>query len=212
MFGDKLRELRESNDYTMDELAELYNKKFKARLNKSTISRYENGLQEPMYSVVCNFAKFFKISFDEMVDDTSSRKERFKGMYLGCPGMTIQFLKYCRNAKTYDIATLTGISQEEIRKIEFSEIEPTAEQIEKIADALRVPKNLIEKSIIPHDLSNEFIKKLNRYLEDDDYKMLELYSKLDSEDRAEIRGEMKHMLKADKYNQGNIVTTMKKVG
>lgn len=210
MFGDKLRKLRESNDYSMDELVELYNKKFNARLNKSTISRYENGLQEPMYSVVCNFARLFQISFDDMVENTPP-EERFSGMILGCPGKTIQFLRYCRDAKAYDIAVLTGISQERIKKIEFSEVEPTAEEVEKIADALRVPRNLIEKSIIPYDLSNDFIKKLDRYLEDDDYIILELYSKLDKDDKGEIRGEMKQMLKADKYNN-NTIEAQKKVG
>lgn len=64
MFGDRLRELRTGHGYTMDYLAELYNKKYNGKLNKSTISRYENGLQEPMLFVVNNLAELFSVSVD----------------------------------------------------------------------------------------------------------------------------------------------------
>ena len=36
-------------------------------------------------------------------------------------------------------------------------------------------------------------------LDKDSEQVLHMYSQLDNNDKAEIRGEMKHMLKADKY-------------
>lgn len=39
---------------------------------------------------------------------------------------------------------------------------------------------------------------------DPDLVVLDAYRLLDTEDKAEIRGEMKHMLKADKYNNTSI--------
>lgn len=48
----------------MDKLVELYNEKFSGKMNKSTLSRYENGLQEPIYTVVVNLAKLFNVSVD----------------------------------------------------------------------------------------------------------------------------------------------------
>lgn len=72
MFPDKLRQLRTSNRYSMDELAAEYNRRFDARMNKSTLSRYENGLQEPLYSTVVNLASLFGVSVDELADDPSS--------------------------------------------------------------------------------------------------------------------------------------------
>lgn len=71
MFGDKLKELRKSNGYSMDKLAELYNKKFDGKLNKSTISRYENGLQEPIFTVVKNFAELFNVTTDYLTEASS---------------------------------------------------------------------------------------------------------------------------------------------
>lgn len=63
-FGKILRRLRESNNYSMDKLIELYNDKFNGKMNKSTLSRYENELQEPMYTVIVNLAKLFNVSVD----------------------------------------------------------------------------------------------------------------------------------------------------
>lgn len=64
MFGQRLKELRTQKGYSMDKLVELYNSKYDAKMNKSTLSRYENGLQEPIYTVVVNLADFFNVTID----------------------------------------------------------------------------------------------------------------------------------------------------
>lgn len=69
MFSTKLRELRNSNGYSMDKLIDIYNKEFNGKMNKSTLSRYENGLQEPIYTVVVNLAKLFNVSIDYLSTD-----------------------------------------------------------------------------------------------------------------------------------------------
>lgn len=71
MFGKRLRELRERNTYSMDKLIALYNAKFNGKMNKSTLSRYENGLQEPMYTVVANLAELFSVSVDYILGRTN---------------------------------------------------------------------------------------------------------------------------------------------
>ncbi len=69
-FGKILKRLREGNNYTMDRLIELYNNKFNGKMNKSTLSRYENGLQEPMFTVVVNLAKLFNVTVDFLSGST----------------------------------------------------------------------------------------------------------------------------------------------
>lgn len=64
MFGERLKDLRNQKGYSMDKLIEIYNRKYNAKMNKSTLSRYENGIQEPIYTVVVNFANFFDVSVD----------------------------------------------------------------------------------------------------------------------------------------------------
>lgn len=74
MFGDNLRNLRKSNGYSMDKLADLYNEKFGGKLNKSTISRYENGLQEPIFTVVKNFSELFNVTTDYLTGNDNITK------------------------------------------------------------------------------------------------------------------------------------------
>lgn len=63
VFGERLRGLRCEHYLSMDKLCEEFNKiQSDIRLNKSTISRYENGTQEPMLSTVAALANFFKVS------------------------------------------------------------------------------------------------------------------------------------------------------
>ena len=64
MFGENLRNLRKSNGYSMDRLTEIYNERFGGKLNKSTISRYENNLQKPAFTAVRNFAELFEVTTD----------------------------------------------------------------------------------------------------------------------------------------------------
>lgn len=75
MFGNRLKDLRTKNGYSMDRLIEVYNSKYSAKMNKSTLSRYENGLQEPIYTVVVNLADFFGVSVDYLSGGESTIEE-----------------------------------------------------------------------------------------------------------------------------------------
>lgn len=70
MFGDNLRYIRKRNRLSMDALAERYNKQFQAKLNKSTISRYENNLQQPRAETVRRLAEMFGITVDYLVKES----------------------------------------------------------------------------------------------------------------------------------------------
>ena len=124
MFGKRLKSLREANNYSMEKLTELYNSAFDGKMNKSTLSRYENGLQEPMYTVVVNLAKLFNVSVD----------------YLTC--------------------------------------------------AENKPDNVELEEDVTQPQQSEFDI---------------LYNQLDSEDKAEVRGMIKGLLRADKYKKTNSI-------
>lgn len=72
MFKDNLKMLRKSKGYSMDELCKIYNNRFNGKMNKSTLSRYENGLQEPMLTVVRNLSEIFGVTVDDLSDNTTS--------------------------------------------------------------------------------------------------------------------------------------------
>jgi len=72
MFGQNLKEARKRKNLTLDELANLYNKKFNGSLNKGTLSKYENNIQEPMITTVGNLASILEVSVDFLIGDDDS--------------------------------------------------------------------------------------------------------------------------------------------
>lgn len=66
-FGRRLKKLRLERNYTMDELCEFYNEKFDSNLNKGTLSKYENGMQEPLFTTVRNFSELFSVRIDDII-------------------------------------------------------------------------------------------------------------------------------------------------
>lgn len=72
MFGKRLKLIRKDRSYTLDSLANEYNKIFDARLNKGTLSKYENEKQEPMISVVNNLATLLNVNTDYLLGKTDN--------------------------------------------------------------------------------------------------------------------------------------------
>ena len=67
MFGKRLKETRLSMGLTLEELANRYNAAFDGGLNKGTLSKYENGKQEPIVSTVSNLSTILNVSVDYLM-------------------------------------------------------------------------------------------------------------------------------------------------
>lgn len=63
MIHDKIRELRLSRKWTVQELAD------KVSVGKSAISKYENGDAHPRKQVLEDLAKAFNVSISELLDE-----------------------------------------------------------------------------------------------------------------------------------------------
>ena len=67
MFGIRLKAARKNANLTLEELSNKYNSKFNGKISKGTLSKYENGLQEPMITVVSNLANILSVSVDYLL-------------------------------------------------------------------------------------------------------------------------------------------------
>lgn len=67
MFGLRLRTARKNANLTLEELAARYNYRFNGKISKGTLSKYENGHQEPMISVVANLSEILSVSVDYLL-------------------------------------------------------------------------------------------------------------------------------------------------
>ena len=74
MFANRFKQLRRELDYTQEELAQLYNKKYHTTFNKSTISQYENGKRVPDLEAISNWADLFNVSIDYLAGKTGVRE------------------------------------------------------------------------------------------------------------------------------------------
>ena len=73
MFGKRLREVRQAHGLTLEELADKYNAMFDGGLNKGTLSKYENGKQEPMVGTVYNLSIILHVSSDYLLGASDSQ-------------------------------------------------------------------------------------------------------------------------------------------
>lgn len=69
MFGERLLMARKQKGLTLEKLADIYNERFNGNLSKGTLSKYENGKQEPMISTVGNLALILDVSVDFLIGD-----------------------------------------------------------------------------------------------------------------------------------------------
>lgn len=76
MFGQNLKKARMGKGYTLEQLAILYNKTFGGGLSKGTLSKYENGKQEPMISVVSNLSTVLDVSVDMLLGKNDGCKDK----------------------------------------------------------------------------------------------------------------------------------------
>lgn len=71
MFNERLRELRKSSGLSQEKMCSELNKKYGLQLERSMISKWETGFQEPqIYNLVC-IADFFGVPIDYLTKKTN---------------------------------------------------------------------------------------------------------------------------------------------
>lgn len=103
-------------------------------------------------------------------------------------------LKRCRQQKNLsqkEIAKLIGVAPSTYSLYESGKREPDVEKLKLISKVLCVSADYLLFGVEHNNIAN---------------KEFELFDKLDVEDKAEIRGEMKQMLKADKYTNAPTIS------
>ncbi|HIY57655.1 MAG TPA: XRE family transcriptional regulator [Candidatus Tetragenococcus pullicola] len=73
--GNKIKELRERNNYTQDYLAELLN------TTRQSVSRYENGDRKANQDVLFDLAEIFNVSINTFFPDSKINKKNITTIY-----------------------------------------------------------------------------------------------------------------------------------
>lgn len=73
MFADRLRELREENDMTQEQLGKLLN------VTKQAVYSYEKGENEPSFDSLIKIADIFNVSLDYLLGRTKQKQNLCMG-------------------------------------------------------------------------------------------------------------------------------------
>ncbi len=73
--GDKLRELRENNNLTQQEVAD------KIKLSSSTVAMYERNQRDPDTGTLKDLANLFNVSTDYLLNNLSGLDDEYNELY-----------------------------------------------------------------------------------------------------------------------------------
>lgn len=120
-FGIQLKNIRKQKGYTQDDLVSAINAKYRSKLTKSTLSRYENNHQEPSAETVRQIADILGVS---------------PGTLMILPKDCTEISEIIREAEE-KLTTASGLSLHG---------EPVSqEDIEKIITAMKIGMEMINK-------------------------------------------------------------------
>jgi transcriptional regulator with XRE-family HTH domain len=74
MFASRLKNARKEANLTLEQLAKIYNSRFNGKISRGTLSKYENGKQEPMIFVVKNLSQILNVSADYLLGTADDEK------------------------------------------------------------------------------------------------------------------------------------------
>jgi transcriptional regulator with XRE-family HTH domain len=72
MFASRLKKVRKDANLTLEELSNIYNKRYNGKISRGTLSKYENNKQEPLISVARNLSQILNVSVDYLLGNVTT--------------------------------------------------------------------------------------------------------------------------------------------
>ena len=178
---DIIKQKRIECGYTMNDLADLLD------VNISTISRWESGeLSTMKHTKIAALANALHISPADLFEKNNVHPDYKPFSY------QLKNLLEVKGLKPTDLAVATGINKSTISNYLSGKYEPKQKNIYKIAMALGVkPSYLLGVKTEPEPVTENIRPQVQE--------LIPSLNKLDDIDLAEVKGEVKGMLKQEKY-------------
>lgn len=115
---NRLREIREDHDLSQKQMAEILN------TNRSTYSLWELGINIIPLKELCNFADYFKISLDYIlnISNYKNSKNYIEKLNLETLGYNMKKIRIQNHLSQEEIADIIGVSQACVNKYEKGKI------------------------------------------------------------------------------------------
>ncbi len=186
---DRIKKIKKDRNITNDILS------LKTNIPIGTLSKILSGnTKDPQVSNIIKIANCLGVSADYLIFGTDKDSDYYR-ILLSDTGLKAIQKQLIPRIEAYGIdkfASDIGVEFQDIKQFLSSDLTIGHNCLKKLDDILVV----LDTNL--YQLITEYIATQNNSDE-----TLFLYQLLDDMDKAEIRGEMKHMLKADKYNKSN---------
>lgn len=137
-FAQNLKFLRVQKGLTQVQLEKELN------IKRATLSNYEVGTREPDINTLCQIARYFEISLDNLIlEDLKPPMP----LYIS----NIKYLRKQNNMIQADLASFLKVTQKSVSKYELGERGMSIEQLEKISKYF----NITLDQLVKQDLSKE---------------------------------------------------------
>ncbi len=179
-----LKTLRESSKISQDKLSKIIG------VSRSTVAMWETNSSQPDIDTLIKLANFFNVSLDYLLERTTEPlPEKKEGMQMRAKDIRNEL-----NISQADVAKHIGVSQQAYANYERGARQPDIDTLIKLANFFNVSLDyLLERTTEP--LPEKTVNIASTAFSE----LSALISQLDEIDKAEIKGTVKQMLKADKY-------------
>lgn len=137
--GHNLKKIRKSKRLTQEKLSEI------TQISMASIQRYESGKRQPNIQTINKIAEALGVPVSEILGNNTTAND------IGTKIISAQTIS---DVSHEELAKRTGIDEQQLRIIKSGQINPTTEELNKIATALNLPLSY-------------FIKKLSVNIDDE---------------------------------------------
>ena len=124
--GNRIKSIRQSQGISRDQLAE------KLNVSKYAIINYEQGQRGANIKILSRIADALGVPVSEILGNTAATNDI---------GIKIISAQTISEVSHEELAEITGIDEKHLRIIKSGQINPTTEELSKIANALSFPLN-----------------------------------------------------------------------
>lgn len=137
-FSLKLKELRQKNNLTQDQLADELNTRYHLNESKATISQFEHNKRIPDLDRLINIADYFKVSLDYLCCDTNKTNKVENVSNISVFSSNLKKLREKYHLTQYGLAEKLQVSNGAISKWENCQREPDLSTLKKIKEYFNI--------------------------------------------------------------------------
>lgn len=140
--GHNLKKIRKSKRLTQEKLSEI------TQISIASIQRYESGKRQPNIQTINKIAEALGVPVSEILGSNATTNNI---------GTKIVSAQTINNISHEELAERTGIDEKYLRIIKSNQVNPTNEELNKIASVLDYPLSYFTENL-SENINNEIIK------------------------------------------------------